>query len=377
MLPKDTRKIAIVPANSTLHAQTIARYSSFCEVAEGVIDCDMAVFVGYNPGMDLIAEGYKKKGIPNLLWWIGSDIMSYNMTGMFPDNNIPLLYFNERTPQHLNLLRQYAHEILRFCEMPDRPPSAKTLYDFHMCPSPFNRAELMQCGIDAVVQSVVPSAPMPFIKNLPSGKKAMYYMPIGRYEHTISWNDLKKTEGHMYMIKECCEIMEKCPEIEFSLYGHAATIKDCPKNVTPVGVVENLRIHDFYEKNNIVMRWTRHEGIAQSVIEGKQSGLQVVTNYELPHVHLANTVDDFCKVLKSIKAVPDKVGSKYFTETFHPKYVLEKWRSFLDAWKTKTSNCDDRVALLYKGNQASNVPNVEGVQSTSCNRHASDNHVQV
>ena len=376
MLPKGIRKIAIVPANSTLHAQTIARYSPFCEVSDRLIDCDMAVYVGYNPGMDLLAAQYKQKGIPNVCWWIGTDIMSYVAAGQFPDANIPLFYFNKPSPEGVNLLRQYGHEILRFCDMPDKPPSAKSLYDFHMCPSPSNYQELLHSGIKAHIQSVVPSAPFPFIKKPPKRKKAMYYIPVGRYEQKIDWNELKKAEGHLYRVKDCFEIMEKTPDIQYSLYGHAAEIINCPKNVTPCGVVENLRMHNFYEQHNIVLRWTMHEGIAQSVIEGKQAGLQVVTNADLPHVHKADTVDGFVKVLNSIYAVPDKVGSKYFTKTYHPKHVVEKWRNFLNEWK-KTSNSSNSVALLHQGNKTSNVSNDEGLQGSSSNGNATDNHVQV
>ena len=375
MLPKGLTKIAIVPANSELHAITVSRYHPICQVLDHYEPCDLAVFIGYNPGMDLLAQDFKKNGVPIVCWWIGTDILNYSQSGMFPDANIPFLYFNQKNPDTLGMLRKYAMDLMRFCDMPDKPASAKALYDFHMCPSESNKQELMASGINAIIQSVVPAAPLPLIKRLPLKRKAMFYLPIGRHEQTLDWKEITGAPEHLYMLSQCGQIIEKCPDVKFSIYGNPCKISNAPKNVEVVGVVENSKMPEFYAQHNIVFRWTAHEGIAQSVIEGKQAGLQAVTNYTLPFVHRATTIDEFVNLLNKISIEPDKKGSKYYQKQFNPINVLEKWKGFINAWKT--SNLSSRVAHVHPGNQTKHNPHYEGVQESPDNRNDSVNHKQV
>ena len=376
MLPKEIKKIAIIGANSELHAITVSHYHPLCEVTDRYMPADLAVFIGYNPGMDLVAAEFKQKGVPTVCWWIGTDIMNYSQAGMFPDANIPFLYFNQKSPETLAMLKDYAMKILRFCDMPDKPQSARHLYNFHVCPSENNRAELMSSGINATVQPVVPAAPYKFIEKLPKKKKVMVYLPIGRHEQTLNWKELKEAPQHLYMLSECAQIMEKCPNIEFSIYSNPCKLEGQPKNVTSLGVIENSKMDELYAEHNIVMRWTAHEGLAQSVIECKQAGLQAVTNYDLPHVVKATTVDEFVKALNSVDIKPDKKGSKYYQKEFSPLNVLEKWKGFLNEWK-KACDSNGRVAFMHTRDKAVNGPNNEGLQSPPDNGNDSVNNKQI
>lgn len=294
ILPKNLTKIAVIPVNTELHAQTIAWYSPFCEVCKGYAPANLAVFVGYNPGSDQIARLYKHNGIPTLCWWIGSDIMFYDQASI-------------------------------------KPESAKTLYDYHMCPSEENKAELAKHGIDATVQSVVPAWTYPYQDIATDKKRVMMYFPVGRYDEVHTWKEIYNlVGGNLYCLQECMEMVEACPEVEFYIYANGCEVTDAPKNANILGRVDQNLMHNVYARCNILLRKTMHEGISQSVIEAKQSGLQVITNKKTPHINYASTKDEFIKVLNELELKPDPEGSAYYQTEFHPDRVLEKWAKLIN-----------------------------------------------
>lgn len=302
MLPQNTLRIAIVPCNTILHAETVAQYSPFTQITKHYIPANLAVFLGFNPGSDMIAQHFKNKGVPTLCWWIGTDIANYTMPYNCPTCN---------------------HEMAR-------PVSPTNLYDYHWCPTEANKKELESVGIKATVQPVVQAITYPIQKVPKDKKKIMVYVPLGRVDQVLTWEHFRAQQQNLYMISEVAKIIEALPEVSFTIYGNHSPIEGQPRNVRSLGHIAKDQMPDLYADHNIYLRWTSHEGIAQSCMEAKQSGLQVITNQKNPHMIHADSVPTFIEAIKNMKLTgADKKGSKYYQELFSCKDVLNKWAKIM------------------------------------------------
>jgi hypothetical protein len=211
-----------------------------------------------------------------------------------------------------------------------RPVSPTNLYDYHWCPTEANQKELETVGIKAVIQPVVQAITYPLVKKLPKEKRVLIYAPLGRMDQTLEWETFKNQIHSLYMLDKCAAIIESCPDIQFTLYGNYSPITNLPKNVRSLGFIPKEDMVKLYADHNIYLRWTEHEGFAQSCMEAKQSGLHVITNQKNPHMLFADSVESFIKQLKSLKIKePDKEGSKYYQAKFNCSGVVEKWGKIL------------------------------------------------
>lgn len=303
MLPRGLTRIAIVPANTLLHAQTVAKYSPYCEVSGGCSAANLAVFMGYNQGMAQIVKMYKAKSVPTVCWWIGSDVEMFINVNPKPDDVL--------------------------------------LYDYHVSTCKAQHDKLLACGIETEIQPVVPAWQYPVLKldvNYeglqkffpPLKKKVLIYMPIGRFDMPISWGQIKTAlVGDTYCSGDMVDIVEACPDVLFTIFGNACNITDVPPNVIVAGRADQNLVHNIYADNDILIRKTTHGEIAQSVVEAKQSGCMVICNHELPHTVFANTVDEFIKAISETDTNVDFAGSEYYTKEYHPDRVLDLWSKYI------------------------------------------------
>lgn len=96
----------------------------------------------------------------------------------------------------------------------------------------------------------------------------------------------------LYSIPEIIEVIKEMPQVELHILGHNG--ENLPKfeNIFFHGWISQDEVLKAYEKTDLFIRFTKHDGLSYSVLEAMSLGLNVAYSYDLPETfHLKSKID--------------------------------------------------------------------------------------
>lgn len=163
--------------------------------------------------------------------------------------------------------------------------------DYHfVCFEPL-KEELQTIGIQSSVLPIVPFNMNLTVGRMPDTHAVMIYMPENSLEH--------------YGYSELCYVFECFPDLPFHIVSNSGgTIFEKYGNVTAHGWLDREMMDELYDKISIVIRFTKHDGLSMSVIEGLIKGKKVIWNNRYHGVVYAESKVAICKELAEILKTP-------------------------------------------------------------------------
>jgi hypothetical protein len=141
--------------------------------------------------------------------------------------------------------------------------------------------ELQACGVSChtalgsyVNKSDLPS-PAPYSESF---NRVAVYMP---------------NDGAIYRFNEVCDIMDALPHVQFELYGNPFNYAGSPANVRQHGVLPGFKaVADLINSCNVLLRFTRHDGMPQGLVTAMMLGRHVIASYPYFGTKHCNTVKE-------------------------------------------------------------------------------------
>jgi len=193
-------------------------------------------------------------GIPIVIHWIGTDVL--NVTKYFDKN----------------------------------PGSIKVAQRFiHWATAPWLVDELRELGIEA---SFVPS---------PSKKRSMFLSqaPPKLPNRFTILTYIPDSKPEFYGWDRILRLAKDFPEIDIVVVrGEGKFIKDFPPNIKFLGWVDNM--YDIYKNCTAVVRITKHDGYAGTILEPLILGRYAVWTYPFPGVHQAQDYSSLRSYIESL-----------------------------------------------------------------------------
>ena len=174
------------------------------------------------------------------------------------------------------------------------------------------KSELSQFNVKSTVLPLVKLGRKKDITPLPEKFSILTYVPFKRWEYY---------NGDMIL-----KLAEKFPDIDFHLLAaEGKTVKS--SNVYTYGFVEDVT--PFYKNNLILIRVTRHDGLAKMVLEALSYGRQVLWNMQFPHCIYVKNIDDCIIALNSLKKKEELnlAGKTYVEQNFNQEKILDNYHN--------------------------------------------------
>lgn len=252
-----------------------------------LIDCLYVVYVSTNKKFFcqlLLAKIFRKKLI---LHWIGTDVLEiYNCTGI----------------KGIILRKFYNCADCKF-----------------VCFEGL-REELLEKKIYTEVLPIVPFEMDLSITSQPEEHVVLIYMPKGR-EKFYGYDILKNIFAKFTMLKF------------FIVANDNRSLFDMYSNVHVLGVLSLQEMTKLYSRVSIILRYTKHDGLSMSVLEGLVKGKEVIWNHKFPCVHYVDSEEKIVDVLKNItnkKPIVNKLNSERIKKEFTKKKFMEKFQESIN-----------------------------------------------
>ena len=174
------------------------------------------------------------------------------------------------------------------------------------------KSELSQFNVKSTVLPLVKLGSKKNIPPLPEKFSILTYVPFKRWEYY---------NGDMIL-----KLAEKFPDIDFHLLAaEGKTVKS--SNVYTYGFVEDVT--PFYKNNLILIRVTRHDGLAKMVLEALSYGRQVLWTIQFPHCIYIKNLDDCIRALNSLKKKQELnlAGKTYVEQNFNQEKILDNYHN--------------------------------------------------
>lgn len=154
--------------------------------------------------------------------------------------------------------------------------------------------------------------------NIPSRPKVLIYSNGGR-----EW--LYKTELML-------EIAKKQTNMDFVFVGNDLLDLSTIDNAESLGIVSQETMIELYQSCQWLIRITAHDGFPRMVIEALYFGLNVITNYEIPHTFKCNDLQECIEVLQKEHDFNEE-GRAYALNKFTP-----------EQWIKTIKECHERIS---------------------------------
>lgn len=96
----------------------------------------------------------------------------------------------------------------------------------------------------------------------------------------------------IYSLIEICEVVNDMSNITLNVLGHRGEGFENMKNVIFHGWVGAGDVRAIYNRSDVFIRMTKHDGLSYSVLEALSYGLQVIFSYRYPCTHLATNKEE-------------------------------------------------------------------------------------
>jgi glycosyltransferase involved in cell wall biosynthesis len=128
----------------------------------------------------------------------------------------------------------------------------------------------------------------------------------------------------IYSTEMMLALAEELPHIHFVFVGDESLEVDCLSNVDSLGRISTEALFELYQNCQMLVRITTHDGFSRMIIEGMYFGVNVITNWPVPHTHQANSIDEI-KVILAEEVHFNRKGYDYIRSEFN----LDAWKSTL------------------------------------------------
>lgn len=181
------------------------------------------------------------------------------------------------------------------------------------------REELKELNIESLVVPIVPFGMDLTIANMPEKHSILIYMPKGREE--------------FYGYNELIDVFNEFKDVQFYIVANEdeSRFKHF-KNVRCLGFLNADEMKELYNKISIVVRYTKHDGLSMSVLEGLAKGKYVIWNNKLPYVNRVDDTNDIIRILRKIlkdQPTPLVEESEYVKNTYTKENYLESMKNII------------------------------------------------
>lgn len=189
--------------------------------------------------------------------------------------------------------------------------------------------ELSSLKIESTVLPLVKFSIKKDIPPLPAKFSVLSYVPYKRWEFFHGDTILK--------------LAEEFPDIDFHLLAAKGKIVKL-SNVHTYGFVKD--VNPFYKNNSVLLRITKHDGLAKMVLEALSFGRHVLWNVPFPHCTYVNNLDDFIGALNTLKKKNELnlVGKAFVEQNFNRENILD---NYYNLCKNLTGNESNEVKHIY------------------------------
>jgi hypothetical protein len=147
----------------------------------------------------------------------------------------------------------------------------------------------------------------------------------------ITEHELKKIENILvysnpdrhwiYRTQMMLTLASELPNINFTFVGDESLNTEGLVNVESLGRISQDELFKLYRSCQMLIRITSHDGFSRMIIEGMYFGMNIITNWPVPHSQYANDIEQI-KVLLKQDVCFNKAGYDYIRREFN-----------IDAWK--------------------------------------------
>lgn len=162
---------------------------------------------------------------------------------------------------------------------------------------------------------------------LPANTAALTYVPKG--------------EEDFYGLDVVLQLARDNPDVHFHIVGLDRYPGQPLPNVTCHGVVDGDTMEELYRLSTCVLRITKHDALAGTVLEGVSRGRYAIWSYPSPYSYRAQNAAEAQRALDDIKGkrVPNVSGAQYVDREFGYERTL---RQFLAALQGALTHRDGR-----------------------------------
>ncbi len=170
--------------------------------------------------------------------------------------------------------------------------------------------ELSQFNVNSTVLPLVEFSIKKDIPPLPKKFSILTYVPFKRWEYY---------NGDMIL-----KLAEALPEIDFHILAFEEKRINL-HNVHTYGFVRDIT--PFYKNSSVLIRITKHDGLAKMVIEALSYGRQVMRNMPFPHCILVNNLEDCISTINSLKKKQELnlAGKAFVEQNFNQQKILDNY----------------------------------------------------
>jgi len=118
---------------------------------------------------------------------------------------------------------------------------------------------------------------------------------------------------------------ELLPEIKFTIFPNSKDFN--LKNVTSVPNIEHRKIFDEFNKHNLFIRITEHDGFPNTISEALTCARQVVWSEKHKFCYQASTTDELINIIRELKKNPslNEAGKKFVLDRYNSNVLKEQY----------------------------------------------------
>ncbi len=263
------------------HGETyLARLRSLLEMRR----CDALICFG-GPAPDAaVAEVARRYGVPMLVIWAGSDVLTA-----------------AGDPGLLEIIKQEGYH--------------------NIADGPWLVDELRELGIEATYFPVTAVQAPETLTPLPREFRVVTYLPEPRRT--------------FYGEKAVYAVARACSDITFYVVGKGHANPAAPPNVRFLGHVHNMP--HVIDESTVLLRLPEHDGKSMLVLETLARGRHVIWTYDFPHVNRVNSMTEAIEQLRALKDAHkrgalevNRDGYEYAKSEFSREKIASLFEGVLD-----------------------------------------------
>lgn len=186
----------------------------------------------------------------------------------------------------------------------------------HFCEVNWIRQELKEMGIEAKVV------------NFASFDRQFELKEADANQLTVL-NYIPESRQDFYGLNEIIKAAEELPDIMFLVAGSSSSERSIPANMKFLGWVDDM--DRVYQNVHVCIRFTKHDGLSNFVLEALARGKQVIYNNHFDYCHFAANTTDLIDKLVALKtkleqntSLINKTGAEFVSKEFNREKILSE-----------------------------------------------------
>jgi len=140
-------------------------------------------------------------------------------------------------------------------------------------------------------------------------------------------NYIPESRQDFYGINEIIKAAEAFPNIRFLIAGSSIYERSTPENMKFLGWIDDM--DGVYQNVHVCIRFTKHDGLSNFVLEALARGKQVIYNNQFDHCHFVENTTDLIDRLVALmtmfeqgKSLINKEGAEFVSREFNREKIL-------------------------------------------------------